>query len=99
MAATTAAALALRQRHPVGGCDLLDAERADVAAAGLLDQRQQRLARRRRVVMGEDFATALAAIEQANRDRSGLRRFLQCAGDPLGQRSLGLDARLMDDDV
>ena len=47
--------------------------------------------------MGEDFAAAWSALEQSDRDRSGLRRLFQRADDPLGKRRLGLDARLMDD--
>ena len=92
------AALALRQRHPIGGRDFLDGERPKLPfAAGLRDQRQQRLALRRRIVMGEDLAAAWSALEQSDRDRSGLRRLFQRADDPLAKRRLGLDARLMDD--
>ena len=66
-------------------------------SAGLRDQRQQRLAPRRRIVMGEDFAATWSALEQSDRDRSGLRRLFQRADDPLAKQRLGLDARLMDD--
>ena len=47
--------------------------------------------------MSEDFAAAWSALEQSDRDRSGLRRLFQRADDPLAKRRLGLDARLMND--
>ena len=90
------AALALRQPDPIGGRKRFDLKRADAGSACRLgDQLEQGLARRRRVVMGEDLEAVFAALEQPDGDGGGVERLFERLGKAHRRRFRNLDPRLM----